>query len=128
MPQDRTTGAVADAGGRKTARKIADRIGATMQGRASNLALLEGKTIVIKCAAVKTDSVGVTLRMLQNLDSILGAFQLDDGSFELWSLTPDQFRNAMRDTRSRGASAGRVALVTRSVFEGQGKMLGRVQL
>jgi hypothetical protein len=128
MPQDCVTGAAANEWGRNTARQIAAQIGASMQGGTSNEALLNGERIVIKCAAPATDSVGVTFKMLKKLDSIVGAFQLDDGSFELWSLTPKQFESAMRDTRSRGAAAGKVALVRRKVFITEGKHLGRVQL
>jgi len=73
--------------------------------------------VVIKCAASATDSVGVTFKMLERLDSIIGAFQLDDGSFELWSLSPEKFRQEMRDTRSRGSAAGKVGIVRRDFFE-----------
>jgi hypothetical protein len=97
-----------------------------MKSRASNEALLNGKNVVIKCAAPATDSVGVTYKMLETLDAIIGAFQLDDGSFELWSLSPEQFESAMRKTRSRGPSAGKVAIVRRSIFVSHGIHLGRV--
>lgn len=86
MPQDRNSGAAANRWGRETARQIASRIGATMQIRASNEALLDGQKVVIKCAAPATDSVGVTYKMLEKLDAVIGAFQLDDGSFDLWSV------------------------------------------
>lgn len=107
MTQDRASGAAANKWGRETARKIASEIGAKMEGRTSNEARLEGKRTVIKCAASATDSVGVTFKMLDRLDSIIAAFQLDDGSFELWSLSPEKFREGMRDTRSKGAAAGK---------------------
>src|SRR6266576_507004 len=120
MTQDRATGAAADQWGRDTARKIAPKIGAVMKGRTSNEAILDDQTVVIKCAAPKTASVGVTLKMLDHVDSIIGAFQLDDGSFELWILSPARYRDAMRDTRSKGASAGKVALVRKRDFERDG--------
>ena len=128
MTQDRATGAAANEWGRTTARAIASKIGAVMKGRKSNEATLDGKKVVIKCAANVTDSVGVTFMMLERLDSIIGAFQLDDGSFELWSLSPEKFRLEMRDTGSRGASAGKVGLVRRDFFEKNGRVLGRVTL
>lgn len=128
MNQDRTTGAKANEWGRATARKIASKIGAVMKGRASNEAILDGKTVVIKCAAAKTDSVGVTLNMLGHLDSVIGAFQLEDGSFELWTLSAAKFREAMRDTRSKGAAAGKVVLVRKRSFELGGKLFKRIRL
>jgi hypothetical protein len=42
----------------------------------------DGNNIVIRCAARATDSVGVTFKMLETLGALLGAFQLEDGSFE----------------------------------------------
>lgn len=99
-----------------------------MQGRASNEALLNGQNVVIKCAAPATDSVGVTYKILEKLDAVIGAFQLDDGSFELWSLSPKQFESVMRETRSRGPSSGKVAIVRRGVFISHGTPLGRIQI
>jgi hypothetical protein len=128
MSQDRTSGAAANRWGRETARQIASEIGASMQRRGSNEALLNGKRVVIKCAAPATASVGVSYKMLDTLDSVIGAFQLDDGSFELWELDPKQFAAAMRETRSRGPSAGKVALVSKSVFLSHGKSLCRVRI
>jgi hypothetical protein len=127
MTQDRMTGAAANKWGHTTARGIASRIGAVMKVRTSNEATLDGKRVVIKCAAKATDSVGVTFMMLDRLDSIIGAFQLDDGSFELWSLSPEKFRQEMRDTRSKGSAAGKVGIVRRNSFEKSGKLLARVK-
>jgi hypothetical protein len=128
MNQDRSTGAAADRWGRETARVLARAIGATTPSIGSNECLLEGNRIVIKCAAVATDSVGVTFKMLDRLDAVVGAFQLEDGVFDVWSLTPSAFRAGMRDTRSRGASAGKVGLVCKDVFVREGRSLGRVRL
>jgi hypothetical protein len=65
--------------------------------------------------------------MLQRLDRIVAAFEQDDGSFELWSITPAQFKSSMRDSRSRG-SLGKTALVERRFFEQHGENLGRIHL
>jgi hypothetical protein len=48
------------------------------------------------------------------------AFRVDDGTFELWTLSPAAFRNEMRDTRSRGAAAGKVGLVHRDASQEHG--------
>jgi hypothetical protein len=55
----------------------------------SNRASFHGKHVVIKCAARATSSVGMTFKMLGTLDAIIAALQLDDGSFEVWSLPSD---------------------------------------
>jgi hypothetical protein len=128
MKQDQLSGAAADEWGRKTARAIASELGAEMKSATSNEATFNGKNIVIKCAAPATDSVGVTFKMLDRLDSIVAAFQRADGSFDLWRLPADKFRREMRDTRSTGASAGKLGLVRKDVFEKHGELITRVNL
>jgi hypothetical protein len=127
MPQDRASGAEASKWGHATAHRIAAKLGAIGMGSSSNECRLNDQRIVIKCAHVGTDSVGVTYRMLGRLDQIVGAFELDDGSFEVWAVTPAQFESTMRESRSRGG-IGKTALVSRTYFEQHGKALGRVRI
>jgi hypothetical protein len=127
MPQDRTSGAKAAEWGHATAQKIAAHIGARGIGRLSNECDLNGERIVIKCARVATQSVGVTYQMLERIDRVVAAFELDDGSFELWSITPEQFRGSMRESRSRGG-IGKTALVERKFFQQNGLKMARVHV
>jgi hypothetical protein len=108
-------------------RRLADHLGAVGMTKVSNECRLGHERIVIKCAKARTTSVGVTRRMLEHLDRIVGAFQVDDGSFELWSITPDQFKASMRESTSRG-SLGRTTLVSRRYFEQHGVPMGRVRV
>ena len=128
MPQDNDSGAAGDTFGRETARRIALAIGASMLGTASNEAMLDGQRVVIKCAQIKTSSVGVTFRMLKRLESVVGAFQRDDGAFEVISLPADVYRRRMSDTRSTGASAGGVGKVSKSVFVAEGQQVSVVTI
>jgi hypothetical protein len=128
MPQNRDSGAAGNEYGHATAAKVANRIGATGLGKASNECRLDGKRIVIKCARAATSSVGVTYRMLDQLDGILGAFEMEDGSYDLLLLEPSVYREHMAPTRSTGASAGRVGIVPRTVFFDHAKSLGNVRL
>lgn len=128
MPQDRESGARASAWGRDTARAIASKIGATLVGRSSNECRMDGKAAVIKCASIKTKSVGVTYKMLSRIESVIGAFQVDGRTFEIRSLTAEAFRTHMRPTRSRGSSAGKVGIVSREVFSAKGKRLSTLRL
>jgi hypothetical protein len=93
----------------------------------SNKCRLNGENVVIKCAKAATNSVGVTNKMLGELDRIIGAFQLHDDSFELFSLTPAEFRQSMRPSQS-GSSGPKVALVARTFFQRNGKALGRLRV
>lgn len=128
MPQDRETGAAANEWGRETARRIAAKIDASAPRGSSNECLLDGDRIVIKCARMGTSSVGVTYKMLDRLDGILGAFETENGTYDLFLLTPEEFREHMTPTRSRGASAGRVGLVAKAFFLALGESRGSVRL
>jgi hypothetical protein len=113
MPQDRESGARASAWGRATAKLISRKLGATMPTGSSNECTLNGDRVVIKCAAVANDQVGVTYKMLPRLRYVLGAFQRDDGQFDIYALEAKAFAANERETRSRGRSAGRVGKVRR---------------
>jgi hypothetical protein len=66
--------------------------------------------------------------MLDRLDTIIAAFQQENGTFRLRSLSSPAFRSAMRPTRSQGASAGKVGIVSRRIFEQRGQDLGSVAI
>jgi hypothetical protein len=87
--QDRTSGARANKWGRETARAIAREIGACDMKKASNECMLAGRRAVIKCAARKTSSVGVTYKMLDRVATIVGAFEQAKGVFRLFALSPE---------------------------------------
>ena len=128
MPQTQQTGAAASSWGRKTARQIAKLIGATIPVGSSNECVLDGETIVIHCAKLKTKNVGVTYNMLDRVAMVLGAFEEGDGRFRVLLLDRETFRNNMRPTASTGASAGKVGIVEKVTFERDGKLLDIVSL
>jgi len=66
--------------------------------------------------------------MLDRLEGILGAFELDDGSYDLYLLGPGTFRDNMSATQSKGPSAGKVGMVTKDVFVQLGHSRGNVRL
>ena len=124
MSQDRTSGADGNRFGRENGKKLAVLLGATLVRRGSNEALWNGKRVVFKSAAVATKKIGVTYLMLKRLDEVVAALQRDDGAFDLFALPAAKFRASMVPTASLGASAGRVGMVRRSLFEASGRSLG----
>lgn len=87
-----------------------------MLGRHSNEAMWEHRRIVIKCARFGTTSVGVTYRMLNVIDAVIAAFQLRDGSFDLFHLSAEMYKSLMTPSRSTPDAAGRVGIVTVSAM------------
>jgi len=127
LAQDRTRGAAAAEWGKRTGKALAQKLGATDLSPNSNACRLDGLRVAIKCAAPATDSVGVTYKMLEHLDAVIGAFQREDGAFDLWSLAPSVFKEHVRDSKSK-RSRGKTGLVRRDVFESRGKAVGQLRL
>lgn len=128
MPQNRESGARAKEYGRITARKIAATLGAISSSQTSNEFELDGRKITIRCARYTTTNFGMTFKMLERVDSIFGAIEQENGTYEIYELSPKVFAENMRDTRSQGPSAGKVGLVNRSLFVSQGRYLRTVEL
>ncbi len=128
MSQNKNSGAAANKWGRETARSIATEIDATMVSNTSNECTHDGFKAVIKCAKAATDSVGVTYKMLERLDYIIGAFQAENGTFDLFQLPSSYFENEMRATASLGSASGKVGIVRKKIFENKGKSIGSVTL
>lgn len=129
MSQNQESGAEAVEYGLSTAREIANQLGANKIGNPrSNEYDLEGKSIVIKCARKRTNSVGVPYHMLERLDAIFGSFENENGEYEIVELSPKIFSENMRPTRSKGASSGRVGIVRKVLFYEKGKPIKKIKL
>jgi hypothetical protein len=128
MPQDEFTGEAGRTFGRETAPLIARAIGATMLGSESNEATYRGRHIVIKCARRNTGKVGVTYRMLERVDTVVGAFQQTDGSFEVILLPATILVEKMKSNRRKVAPAGEQYFISHGVFKTKGTYIGTVHL
>lgn len=117
MAQDTESGRRAERWGKETAGKIATLIGADgfdVNAR-SNECSLNGKPIVIKCAARTTGKIGVTVGVLDRVHRVIAAIQREDGSFEIRSVRPGCF--------SRGDEFGQLTIFRRAPI---GELMGRV--
>jgi hypothetical protein len=128
MPQNHKTGVAGNEFGRTNAKKLAAALGAILTRPGSNEARWEGKLVALKSAASGTTSIGVTYLMLGRVDEVIAAFERLDGAFDLFALSASAFSSAMKPTRSKGPSAGRVGIVTKVVFEESGRPLGTLGL
>lgn len=128
MPQNQSSGADGNLFGRENARRLAAAIRATVSSKTSNEARFEGRLTVLKSARKRTSSVGVTYRMLARLDSVIAAFQEEDGRWSVFELDAAVFGREERPTRSQGPSEGRVGIVAKSIFLRYGRSLGTFRL
>jgi hypothetical protein len=124
MGQNRATGAAGNEFGHRNAKELAALLGATLTKPGSNEARWEGKLVALKSAGAGTPAIGMTYAMLNRVDEVIAALQRDDGAFDLYALSVAAFRSAMRPTRSKGPSSGRVGMVSLRVFEQDGRNLG----
>jgi hypothetical protein len=107
------------------------------EGQTSNEALLEGKTVVIKCAASATDSVGVTFKMLDRLDLSLARFNLDLSLARFNSMMlplnsgpchPKSFAMECGTPAAEAQPQEKFGIVRRRSFEQNRRLLGRIRL
>jgi len=122
MPQDADSGTLANEYGHETAREIAAKIGATSVSDSSNEFAHKGRLITIRSAHQATTSVGVTYNMLERIDSVVAAFENQDGGYDLYEMSPALYRIRMRDSKNEG----KVGLVTRSTFREIGQPIATV--
>jgi len=129
MSQGPESGARAVEYGLQTARRIAQILGARKRGSArSNEYELRNRTIVIKCARTKTNGVGVSYKMLHRVTSIFGSFEVEKNLYDIYEMNPKVYRKLMTPTRSTGPSAGRVGMVRKSGFFGEGRFVRRINI
>jgi hypothetical protein len=129
MPQGRESGARAVEYGLQTASRIAKELGGIKIGKTrSNEYEINKRKVVIKCARIATNSVGVSYQMLDRVAAVLGSFEKENGTYDIYELRPKFFCENMRPTRSKGPSAGRVGIVRKSVFVDQGKFVMNLRI
>ena len=129
MPQGRESGARAVEYGLETAKKIAEKLGGEKVGYPrSNEYKLESRAVVIKCARITIDSVGVSYKMLSRVSAVLGCFETKEDVYDIYEMKPETYRKHMTPTRSKGPSAGLAGIVKKSAFLDNGKFLGRINI
>ena len=128
MPQDRESGARASQFGHECGERIAVALGTRLRSRISNECEISGERVVIKCARKDTPKVGVSYKMLDRLDAVLGAFEEQNGSYRVLRLPAQRCATLMHraPTASRGPSSGKVGMINRAVFEQEGALVGVV--
>ncbi len=128
MPQDRESGARASQYGRDCGKRIMGEIGAKAVKPGSNECSLGGELLSVHCARKNTDRVGVTYKALERVSAVLGAFEQEDGSYIVWRMPGNRYKELMTGTKSLGPSKGRVGMVKRIDFERNGDRFAVVKV
>jgi hypothetical protein len=123
--QNRESGAEAARFGLKAAALIGEKIGAKKSSSNSNEFVRNGKAVTIRTARQGNNQVGVLYGMLGRVQAIIGAFEIAPNEYELLSLSPEAYRDAMRDSKT---GKGRVGLVQKKVFIEKGAFVAKVKI
>ena len=127
--QNTASGQRAQAWGSRTARKIAQFLGAKKADQPqANEFILDGKRVAIKCARPTTTQCGLTNRMRGRVDYIICASQTVDGTFRLYKVTPEQWREHANTPPEHNRNFRYLTHLSRSVYRRIGEDLGEVEL
>lgn len=128
MGQDRISGAAGSAYGHEMASKVASYLGTQLLSNKSNEAYLEGKRIVIKCAHYKTPQIGVSEKMLERIDVIISALEIQNGDYKIYRLTPKWYKSKMSPSKSKKRhSANKVMMVSCEVIINNGQHIATMR-
>jgi hypothetical protein len=128
MSQNQATGAAANQWGRQMAQKIIIAYGGKSASSTSNEFFKDEELLVMKCAAPATTSVGVSYKMLDRIHGVVAAFADTPSKFSIYRMSSEKYKSLMRPTASRGASSGKVGVVTKSEFAEHGVQEGHLSL
>lgn len=117
MPQNTESGKRANAYGHQTSRLIAEKIGATSVTDKTNEFAFEGRLVTIRCAQKGNKQIGVLYSMLNRVDSVIAAFEIEKGKYKLYEMTPSLYKLWMRDSKKEGT----LGLLAMRTFETFGK-------
>ena len=128
--QNTASGQRAQAWGGRTARRIAEVLGAekVTDLPQANEFILDGKRVAIKCAKPTTTLCGITNRMRGRVDYIICASQTVDGTFHLYKVTPEQWRRHASKPPEHNRNFRYLTHLSRSTYRRIGEDLGEIEL
>ena len=126
--QDTASGQRAQQWGIRTARKIAAVLEAEKADDQpmANEFMLDGKRVAIKCAKPATTQCGLTNTMRERVDYIICASQAVGGRFNLYKVTPRQWKQHAKEPPKHNRNYGSLTHLSRSVYRRIGEDLGEV--
>ena len=100
-----------------------------MLGTSSNECLLNGELVVIKCAHLNCHTIGVTTRMTERIRAVLGAFEQEGGSYDVWRLAVEHYVRLSRYSIPDGdaTTTNQKRMANSSDFEREGELVATVR-
>ena len=124
MPQDRNTGAEANAFGKRMALIVANDIGAQKCHSKGNEFSWQGKQITIRSAHRGNSYVGALYSMLDRVDAVLAALETTvRDQFQVWEIDTQSF---LAHSKPQAKNPD-IAQVPTKVFSQDGKLITKVR-
>lgn len=73
--------------------------------------------MTIRCAQIGNNQIGVTYGMLDRVDAIIAAFEVEKNQYKLIEISPALYKKFLRDSKNEG----HVGLVQKRYLEAHGK-------
>jgi len=125
MTQNAESGAAAAKFGLETAALLGGVLGATKLKKNSNEFEYKGQRVTIRTGRKSTTDFGVRYDMLDRVQLVIAGFEVAASEYELWAISPETFKEHMRDSPT---GKGRTGLVRKRVFTAHGKFVARVNI
>ncbi|WP_321430845.1 hypothetical protein [uncultured Methanolobus sp.] len=134
MGQNKNTGRAGNNFGHRMAVYAAQHLGTELlnTGTKSNEVILDGQWVVLKSAHKKTSAVGVTLNVLENIQSIVAVLenkenQEDDiHNYTIYKVPVEWYKQHMKPSRSSPSAAKSTRMVNCSPIRENGEVIGEL--
>ncbi|NPE28644.1 hypothetical protein HNV12_11880 [Methanococcoides sp. SA1] len=135
MGQTPKTGQAGDKFGHRMGKYVAKHLVTQLldTGTGSNEAIYDGERFILKSAHKNTSSIGVTIRVLENVKGIIATFEDKDKSTEdlhhytIYRVSVDWYEEHMKPSQSSEAASRTTMMVTRSSIRKEGKVIGEFE-
>ena len=126
--QDAETGRAGRDFGVTAGRAIAEQLGKLVDPVATELRLPDGRRATVRTAKKRNLQWGCLHSVRDRVDSIICAYTKDEKTFEVWEVTPAQWRSIAREASPGHKLHGRLTLVRKSDVEQRGKAMPKIVL
>ncbi|ETA67820.1 hypothetical protein MettiDRAFT_1255 [Methanolobus tindarius DSM 2278] len=134
MGQNKNTGRAGNNFGHRMAVYAAQNLGTELlnTGTKSNEVILDGQRVVLKSAHKKTSAVGVTLNVLENIQSIVAVLenkekQEDDiHNYTIYKVPVEWYKQHMKPSRSSERAARTTRMVNCNLIRKNGEVIGEL--
>jgi len=126
MVQNRESGAAGNKYGHMMGEEVAKFLGTKLLSKSSNEVILDGQRIVVKSARKKTPEIGLSINMLERVQSIIAAIENEDGSYTLYRVETQWYKEKMTQSLSISDVKSKIKKVSCNAIRNECKIFGNM--